>query len=299
LDHRRAFGSGLTKSNDHIRNKKEGCWTPLSILSLRVIQAKIAHSHGIPHPGYANVALFSARAFKPNLAIAMSYVLQMIEEGEHQTQDFKMRVDNARKIAKTIVAFANSEGGRLLIGVKDNGGIVGVQADEEVHVIDLACQSHCKPTVAFEAQVWKAEGRSVLEIKVPRSPARPHFCEDEEGKWRAYLRQEDRIHRASPVQVKVWQYEMRMDRSEFRYDQYIGKLFAAWRNGRKLAFRQVVRMGRLSFADAEDLLCLLVVWGIVAWQRGPKGLTYALTDAGALDELETHGPESFRWKNYS
>ena len=283
----------------HISNKKEGCWTPLSILSLFVIRAKIAYSHGIPHPKYRNVALFSAGAFILNLVTAMSYVLQMIEEGEHQTQDFKMRVDNARKIAKTIVAFANSEGGRLLIGVKDNGGIVGVRADEEVHIIELACQSHCKPAVAFEAQVWKADGRSVLEIRVPRSAARPHFCEDEKGQWQSYLRQEDRIHRATPVQVKVWQYEMRMDRSEFRYDQHIGKLFAAWRNGRELAFRQVARMGRLTFTDAEDLLCVLVVWRIVAWQRGPKGLTYAITDANALDELETHGPESFRWKNYS
>ena len=229
----------------------------------------------------------------------MSYVLQMIEEGEHQSQDFKMRVDDARKIARTIVAFANSDGGRLLIGVKDNGGIVGVRAEEEVHVIEMACQSHCKPPVPFEAQIWKAEGKSVLEIRVPRSAGRPHFCEDEQNQWRAYLRQDDRIHRASPVQVKVWQYEMRMDRSEFRYDQYIGKLFAAWRNGRQLAFRQVARMGRMSFGDAEDLLCLLVVWGIVAWERGPKGLTYALSDETALDQLETHGSESFRWKNYS
>jgi predicted HTH transcriptional regulator len=299
LDHRRAFGSGLTKSDDHISNKKEGCWAPLLILSPCVICAKIAHSRGIPHPVFANVALFSAGAFKSNLAIAMSYVLQMIEEGEHQTQDFKMRVDDAGKIAKTIAAFANSEGGRLLIGVKDNGSVVGVRADEEVHIIDLACHSHCKPPVAFESQVWKAEGRSILEINIPRSASRPHFCEDKEGNWSAYLRQQDRIHRASPVQVKVWQYEMRIDRSEFRYDQYIGKLFAAWRNGRELAFRQVARMGRLSFSDAEDLLCLLVVWGIVAWHRGPKGLTYALTNAGALDELETNGPESFRWKNYS
>lgn len=229
----------------------------------------------------------------------MSYVLQMIEEGEHQTQDFKMRVDDARKIAKTIVAFANSEGGRLLVGVKDSGGIVGVRAEEEVHVIELACHTHCKPSVPFEAQIWKAEGRSVLEINVPRSASRPHFCEDEEGQWQAYLRQEDRIHRASPVQVKVWQYEMRMDRPEFHYDQYIGKLFGAWRDGRELAFRQVARIGRLSFADAEDLLCLLVVWKIVAWQRGPKGLKYALADENALDELETQGSESFRWKNYS
>ncbi len=229
----------------------------------------------------------------------MSYVLQMIEEGEHQSQDFKMRVDDARKIARTIVAFANSDGGRLLIGVKDNGGIVGVRAEEEVHVIEMACQSHCKPPVPFEAQIWKAEGRSVLEIRVPRSAGRPHFCEDEQNQWRAYLRQDDRIHRASPVQVKVWQYEMRMDRSEFRYDQHIGKLFAAWRSGRQLGFRQVARMGRMSFGDAEDLLCLLVVWGIVEWERGPKGLTYALSDETALDQLETHGSESFRWKNYS
>ena len=71
----------------------------------------------------------------------MSYVLQMIEEGEHQSQDFKMRVDDARKIARTIVAFANSDGGRLLIGVKDNGGIVGVRAEEEVHVIEMACHN--------------------------------------------------------------------------------------------------------------------------------------------------------------
>ena len=229
----------------------------------------------------------------------MSYVQKMIAEGEHQTQDFKMRVDDAQKIARTIVAFANTDGGRLLIGVKDNGAITGVNQEEEYHMIDLACQSHCKPAVPFEIQVWKAEGRSILEVRIPRSAQRPHFCEDEQGQWRAYLRREDRIHRASPVQVKVWQYEMRTDRSEFRYDQYIGKLFASWRLGKELNFRQVARKARLSFSDAEDLLCLLIVWGIIRWERGQRGLLYCLNDENALDKLETEGAEKFRWKNYS
>ena len=113
------------------------------------------------------------------------------------------------------------------------------------------------------------------------------------------MRREDRIHRASPVQVKVWQYEMRMDRSEFRYDQFIGKLFNAWRDGRQLRFQQVARMARLRYEDAEDLLCLLIVWNIIEWERGARGLVYQLADASALDELETRGPEQFRWKNYS
>jgi hypothetical protein len=113
------------------------------------------------------------------------------------------------------------------------------------------------------------------------------------------LRREDRIHRASPVQVKVWQYEMRMDRSEFRYDQFIGRLFNAWRDGRQLRFQQVARMARLRYEDAEDLLCLLIVWNIIEWERGARGLVYQLADASALDKLQTRGPEQFRWKNYS
>ena len=49
------------------------------------------------------------------------YIHALIAEGEHQQQDFKFEISDARKIAKTLSAFANTDGGRLLIGVKDNG----------------------------------------------------------------------------------------------------------------------------------------------------------------------------------
>jgi len=238
-----------------------------------------------------------ANFVEPIINLTMSFVIQMISEGEHQKQDFKTRIDNAPKIARTICAFANSDGGRLLVGVKDNGNIEGINAEEELYMLQAAAETHCKPPVLFEVQLWKAEMRTVLEMQIPRSPSRPHFCENETGRLSAYLRKGDKIHKASPVQVKVWQYEMRLDRSEFRYDQYIGKLFSSWRKGRELGFRQVARIGRLHFADAEDLLCLLVVWGIITWTNGPKGLVYALKDSNALDQLETEGAESFRWKD--
>ena len=61
----------------------------------------------------------------------MSYVLTYISEGEHLKQDFKMRIDDAQKIARSLVAFANTSGGRLLIGVKDNGNVCGVRPEEE------------------------------------------------------------------------------------------------------------------------------------------------------------------------
>lgn len=46
------------------------------------------------------------------------YILELIEEGEHEMQDFKFSISDSRKIARSISAFANHSGGRLLVGVK-------------------------------------------------------------------------------------------------------------------------------------------------------------------------------------
>ena len=63
------------------------------------------------------------------------YIHILIAEGEHQQQDFKFEISDARKIARTLSAFSNTDGGRLLIGVKDNGKIAGVRSDEEKYMI--------------------------------------------------------------------------------------------------------------------------------------------------------------------
>ena len=75
------------------------------------------------------------------------YIHTLIAEGEHQQQDFKFEISDARKIAKTLSAFANTDGGRLLIGVKDNGKIAGVRSEEEKYII---LEIH--PTSLFQAR---------------------------------------------------------------------------------------------------------------------------------------------------
>ena len=59
------------------------------------------------------------------------YLQSLINEGEHQQQDFKYRVSDALKLAKSVSAFANTDGGRLLIGVRDDGQMSGVRSEEE------------------------------------------------------------------------------------------------------------------------------------------------------------------------
>ena len=97
------------------------------------------------------------------------YIHVLIAEGEHQQQDFKFEISDARKIAKTLSAFSNTDGGRLLIGVKDNGKIAGVRSDEEKYMIEAAAQLYCLPEVHYSMQTFHVDGRSVLVVQIDES----------------------------------------------------------------------------------------------------------------------------------
>ena len=90
----------------------------------------------------------------------------LIEQGEHQQLDFKFEVSDSKKIARTLSAFANTDGGRLLIGVKDNGAISGVRSEEEYYMIEAASKMYTHPEVPFTAKRWDVNGKTVLEVYI-------------------------------------------------------------------------------------------------------------------------------------
>ena len=99
------------------------------------------------------------------------YIQQLISEGEHIQQDFKFAISDARKIARSISAFANTQGGRLLIGVKDNGKIAGVRSEEEIYMIEAAARMYCRPQVELENYIYKVEGKMYSKYVLPKIPA--------------------------------------------------------------------------------------------------------------------------------
>ncbi len=119
-------------------------------------------------------------------------------------QDFKYFLSDARKIARSLAAFANTEGGRLLVGVKDNGHVVGLKhKEEEAYVVEAAAQVFCHPAVAFETRTWNYEGKTVLEVQISKSSLAPHTAPDEKGKEVCYLRKADQNKIASELEYRV------------------------------------------------------------------------------------------------
>lgn len=135
-----------------------------------------------------------------------NYIQQLISEGEHVCQDFKFAISDARKIAKSLSAFANTQGGRLLVGVKDNGKIAGVRSEEEIYMIDAAASMYCQPPVQLENHIYKVEGKDVLEVRIAESDQKPICALDETGKAWAYVRIEDENILANPVHLNIWKH---------------------------------------------------------------------------------------------
>jgi hypothetical protein len=132
------------------------------------------------------------------------YLRSLIAEGEHQELDFKFEISDARKIAKTLSAFSNTDGGRLLIGVKDNGRVAGVRSDEEFYMAESAATLYCKPEVQFITRSYLIEGKNVLEIYIPQAKNKPVYAQDTNKKWMAYVRVADQNALAGIVQLQVW-----------------------------------------------------------------------------------------------
>jgi predicted HTH transcriptional regulator len=135
------------------------------------------------------------------------HIHNLIAEGEHQQLDFKFEISDARRIARSLVAFANTDGGRLLIGVKDNGIIAGMRSDEEFYMVEAAAKMYCKPVVDFSLKEWSVNGKKVLEIIIPKSRERPHYAAHKDGKWLVYIRVGDQNLLANRVLLRVWEKE--------------------------------------------------------------------------------------------
>lgn len=130
----------------------------------------------------------------------------MVAQGEHQNQDFKYAVSDARKIARSVSAFANRDGGRLLIGVKDNGVIAGVRTDEDASLVETAAEIYCRPSVpvSFHAYSVDTDVRVVVAEIAPAN-RRPVYAPAPDGTWRAYYRVADENIAACPLMVGAWE----------------------------------------------------------------------------------------------
>ncbi|MFH1159964.1 MAG: ATP-binding protein [bacterium] len=205
------------------------------------------------------------------------HILKLISEGEHQLLDFKFEISDAHKIARALSAFANTDGGRLLIGVKDNGSIAGVRSEEEYYMLDAAANIYCSPSVPFQVKQWSLSGKTVLEAIIKKSDRRPHFAEDPKGKWAAYVRVHDQNFPVNRILLKVWQLEKQSKGIFLKYTLNEKALLAYLEENPTITINRFMRITGLNRFMAEQSLIRLISLKVLEIQFTENEVFYKLS----------------------
>lgn len=186
---------------------------------------------------------------------------KLIAEGEHQGQDFKYTISSVNKIAHSLSAFANTKGGRLLVGVRDDGRIAGVRSEEEIYMIDAAAQCFCKPAVDCQMKTIRMQGHTVLICTIEPSNYCPVCAKEEDGSLRAYVRVADENIVASPVHLELWRAEQRTLESFVSEDDC--KWLALFTENGPMTLNRFCRKIRKPRHYAIKLLALFLRFGLL------------------------------------
>ncbi len=130
---------------------------------------------------------------------------QLAALGEGPSLEFKRRVPRPERIAKELIALANTDGGRILLGVGDDGTLTGVDdTAEEEFMLRHAVKNHCWPEVAYETErVVIAPRRDVIVVNVPESREKPHELIADGTEGTAYVRVREMSVEASPESIEL------------------------------------------------------------------------------------------------
>ncbi len=214
------------------------------------------------------------------------HLQKLINEGEHQQQDFKYCINDSKKIARSLVAFANTDGGRLLVGVKDNGKIAGIRTDEEFYMVESAAKIYSSPPLSFSTKEWYVDGKTVLEISVEPSNVKPHFARDNSGKWLAYIRIKDENYLAHKIQIEVWKKQQSPKGIYISYSDDEKFLIEYLQKNSDISFSKFIRRAQITRKKAEEILSNFVILNIIKINTGKEGTTFTLNDEFDKTELE-------------
>jgi predicted HTH transcriptional regulator len=205
------------------------------------------------------------------------YLQKLVNGGESATLEFKRKASHPDKIVKEIIAFANTAGGTLLIGVSDDLSIPGVNyPEEEWLVIRKAMKNFCKPGLFIEHKIIAlTEKKFVVSLTIPHSNKRPHRFLNENKQTECYIRFRDKSVKASPeMQEIIRRSKFRQD-IQFTYGDEEKKLIHYLADNDSITLSQFQKTVSLNRFKASRILVTLVLANVLKITPTEKGDLYS------------------------
>lgn len=178
------------------------------------------------------------------------HVLELIEEGENLQCEFKRHFTTPEKIAREMIAFANTKGGYVIFGVDDDKQVVGVDSEKsESEMIKDAAENYCEPPLDYLIDFVELYGKELVVISIPESDYKPHRLQDYQNeldinKAVVLVRINDKSVQASKEMVRI----LRANSADLSLKKYtIGQT-------EKIVFEYLGKYERISVKELSNLV---------------------------------------------
>jgi predicted HTH transcriptional regulator len=216
--------------------------------------------------------------------MTLSELKSLVKKGEHQFLEFKKKADHPEKIVREMVAFANSGGGQVLIGVEDNGNIAGLRFPEgESYAMEAALASYVKPILPYSVELVKVEnGKSVLVYTIEDGKEKPYFwlSDKEKQSFRVYVRFRDQSLQASKEMYQILLNAGKLSpATSLAFNAREKRLFRFLDEQGFITLDQFARLARVPKWIASKIVVQWVVQGILKIEPGASVDLYSLSSA--------------------
>ena len=178
------------------------------------------------------------------------HVLELIEEGENLQCEFKRHFTTSEKIAREMIAFANTKGGYVIFGVDDDKGVVGVDSEKaESEMIKNAAENYCEPPLDYSIDFFELYGKELVVVSIPESDNKPHRLQDYQNEFDinkalVLVRINDKSVQASKEMVRI----LRANSADLSLKKYtIGQT-------EKMVFEYLGKYERISVKELSNLV---------------------------------------------
>jgi predicted HTH transcriptional regulator len=192
-------------------------------------------------------------------------VLELIELGESLSVEFKQRFSTHEKIAKSIISFANTCGGYLLLGIDDDKSIYGIQSEKsDSELVRETAEKYCVPPIVCNIFSYEIDNSEVMVVEIPESNLKPHRVQDYKSKIdpntaQVYVRVNDKSVLASKEMIKLMQ-TRQSNKSLVNYS--VGKnekiVFDFLEKNEKISVKELSKIANISDRRASRTLIKLV-----------------------------------------
>jgi predicted HTH transcriptional regulator len=207
----------------------------------------------------------------------LSELRKLVNQGEGPHLEFKRKASHPEKIIREIIAFANTDGGTLLIGVDDSGTIPGVKyPEEEILVIQQALQNTCRPLLSVtETIIPLDENQFVVRLDIPVSLRRPHFNVLSRDCKESYVRASDMSIKASREMVEIVRRSKQKKDIRFNYGDPEKQLMEYLEVNKTITLDEYRKLAKLNRFRAAKKLVLLVLANVLRISPSEKGDLYS------------------------